>query len=328
MRQLREAGYDRKIAVYEISSGQELQFPEPNGYLFCYGVWWEAQPDILVAVVEPEELYEGFACEGIPALYDVSGELLDIIGEEPTYSQHLSLSSDGASIAFNEGPEPSIYRIGEGSHILETMEYGFIELEGAIFSHPSWSPTGERIAWVVTAEQSGEGLQGIGIFDLQDEDAFFLFPYRVVGTYNRAYLRWSADGRYLYIENLTDNTFWILSADGEEAYQLQHSIEWSPKGAKYAYVSYDDDESVFSLNLVSLPGEAAIPIELAPEIQQMHEMGNQVDLIWGPDEESLIVVFKTWQTGLGNWLVDLASRKASSMNLPEGSYVTDWLDGL
>jgi hypothetical protein len=314
--------------TFEIQSGKEVDLIPPQGSLYCDVYWLGSSDDLLIADVMPQALSGGIACSTYPAILGVNGRIHKILGSEPTFNNIIDSSPTGDAIAFNQGKNPWIFQWGEEAREFQIEIFGFPDLSDRYLSHPSWSPSGSKLAWVVHGKFEGEDLQGIGVFDLDDLSSRLLYPFEIEGMDGgRAFLIWSPDEEYIVIDNWAIDYRRIISVDGEEIYKVEFRPVWNTDGSQYAYLTYSPELTIFKLIIEKTSGTRIHELGINDDYPELHSVGGSGSVIWEKGSDFIFVVFKYWNEGIGNWLVNTSTWEIGKIDLPQGAFVIGWLNG-
>lgn len=175
--------------------------------------------------------------------------------------------------------------------------------------YPTWSPTGEQIAFV--SERDHEGLYDIYLMDPDGQNvrrAFDDLEYRTAPT-------WSPDGKkiaYNMYSPVPDWAVYIHSFGGGKAERLAKSGEffggfpsWSPDGTKIAFVSGSFEKwRIQIINLITRKKEI-----LVPRIPG----GDMLYPAWSPDGKKLAFVMGKHHWELSIYISDRDSRKVDKI---------------
>jgi Tol biopolymer transport system component len=302
-----DAHQSNKYSVIDLSTKSETQLAPSQEYAVCDTAWWEAQPATALAMVQPISEVGGMMCQGIPALFSLNGKNFNTIGTEPTERYPFAASPDGKAVAFDQDGAPWLYQWDKGPKPFDLTVYAFPKLTDGFFSNPSWSPSGNQLAWVIAGKMDGEWQYGIGVFNLRTHSSQFLFPYEIEGfDGGRSYIVWSLDEEHVAVWNFGKDLLWVLSVDGTEKNFVEPAGNpvWSPNGKWLAYAGQNEIVEVYS-----------------PKGQITKEIGNGTPIKWSPDSQQLM--FATNDRGMQ--MVDVSTWKAQRIDLPKNATVLEWL---
>ncbi len=160
-------------------------------------------------------------------------------------------SPDGQRLAFSASPKKRQPRLGE-IYVLTLGATGkgqsLIRLTNSAHvhnTHPSWSPSGDRIAF---------STEGVGI-SVVDPASGAITPLAAAGPSSRSQdPEWSPNGNQILFEARTDpslssDSFWLMNADGSgavilftppvqyEGHDGEDWADWDPSGSRIVYSS-------------------------------------------------------------------------------------------
>lgn len=213
-------------------TGEDRLTPR-DGYVLAFD--WSPGGDRLVISARLEDLNQDgiISREDRARLYTVdlgSRKIRRVVADvAPRLSMHKPMwSRDGSHIAYVEGHgdlesygDLVVVKVGDGSEVAR------IELSGAVAY--SWSPSGEKIAYVGYSEQTSRvGYVDVFIFDLSTQDVMPLTDtslYSVFGSYEFRGISlddpvWSPNGRHVaFIWRWAGKDYVVVSS----ADSFQHS---------------------------------------------------------------------------------------------------------
>jgi Tol biopolymer transport system component len=329
-------------ALINLATDQRTELDPGTGYSFCDIEWWQSNPNILVADVEPKELSGSMSCNSVPAIINIKEKSLELLGNKPGWNNFFDTSPDGQTIAFGQSGEPWLYSPAQGSKMLSMQKYSFPEIEDAFISHPSWSPSGRYLAWIIRGKLSGEDQQGIGVFDFQTKTSQFLYPYQVEGhDGGRSWIFWNPDEKSIILDNYSLDLMWNVSIDGTKSTSIKFIPRWNPDGNLFAYLEFDRHlekaSIVISNNISGDMNKVFLPLELGLVRWLTDSKVNWGDdnvlfwdsegrnLLWSLDGKSLIVTIGN-SSSRWNWIVDIESRQLYRLDLPEDAEIQGFLN--
>jgi Tol biopolymer transport system component len=312
------ASYLYEASVLDLSTGQQTNLDSSDDYAMCCPRWWPARPDVVLVQAQPGPEMMGMGFRSIPAAVNLDGTHLRLLGNEPTSIGPFAPSPDGLAVAYDQAGVPWIYEWDVGARPFDVAGYGFPELDDALISHPAWSHSGERLAWIVGSDINGEWLGGVGLFDLKEQTSQFLYPYDVEGfDGGRSLLYWSPDEKHLVIDNFGKELWWMLAVDGtEEFFSEEWSTckpTWSPDGRWLACWLEDSEPGQWKIWVMSTDGV------------KEHQIGAGTSLVWSPSGEQMIVGENIPHKSYDYWLVDLSTWQRQRLDLPQDAVVLEWL---
>ena len=206
--------------------GDLQNLTEQAGRIECCFAEWISDGRLLFGSRGADE--SGFANNGVVSVIDPASAEYILIGEQASFGLP-DASNDGTLVAYDEAGTPQI-RLIDGTTTLPIPGDSIAKAWSV-----SWSPVGERLAWLV---QTTDQQLGLAIVDLGSDSAEIFHPYTAAG---REWLperpAWSPDGQWVAFEAIPQDAnqsgIWLINPlTREERYIGAGSRAiWSPDGS-------------------------------------------------------------------------------------------------
>ncbi|MCP4428696.1 MAG: hypothetical protein GY803_29775, partial [Chloroflexi bacterium] len=312
---------EQTLIDFETGDTRNLDFSED--YVICCAAWWPQQPDVIFAEVQPGSEWTGMGFASIPAAITVEkGEpVLHLLGENPTSYGPPSIAPNGQTVAFDQAGIPWLFNWNNSFQPFDIASFDFPELETPFLTHPSWSNNSTRLTWTVAGTIKDEWQSGIGIFDLQNQTSQFLSSYEVEGfDGGRSVVYWNPNSESFAVWNHGKDILWIFEIDGtERLFGDNHSLHyvnnspWNANGEWLVYTVYDSEL------------EAPVAFVTSANGTETHEVGVARNILWSPDGKWLVLGNSRHLSPGEKWLVEVGAWEQKQLNLPEESYILDWI---
>ncbi len=270
--------------------------------------WWPARPDVVLCSARLEGGLAEPDTADFLAVVDIAGEghqssdpvrLGYCVLDDDTQSLPAP-SPDGQTIAYGSGRTAWLYHCQRGREVFDPADYGVPSYREIHIAHPSWSPDGRKLAWMVSVVFGADRgtRMGVGVFDLETRAARILHLYkpRFEGA-GAAALPYS----------------WARSPTAAPV--------WSPDGQWLAFVAEDQepDESGVWVVLVDDQGERGY----TSLFTEYHLGGHNP--VWSSDGRWLVFHRALPDGTLGVWAAQTGLWGLIRFALPPDAYIVDWM---
>ena len=199
--------------------------------------WWSSQPNkiLLGSYSDGDDIT---ISNGYMTELDLNTSQLRVL-DKTTFYFGAAIAPGGKIIAYDDGGNAAwLYQEGKGSQAFQPQQYGLAARGKLGIGNASWSPDGEKLAWVVAGNFNGDGKRfGVAVFDLRRKTSRLLHLYQIAGTDRwPPSASWSPDGQWLAFDAVAetdDYGLWVAKTDGTEKHHLAQglrSVVWSPDG--------------------------------------------------------------------------------------------------
>ena len=294
-------------STIEVSTGKRVELNQGENQTYCYVTWWPGRCDTLLVNIEPS-LNIGRECESFPAILNLNGNITKIGTLASFLGAEAQPSSDGKLLAFTQDNHPWLYKWGIGSNPLTIDNEIFLGGDFG-FYRPTWSPDNRQVAWLVSGDLDGKFIEGIGIFNLEDNSSRFLYPYKVWEGEFPSYLIWNPRQDFLLLRT-PNGRLSVITDEGVEQFSVEGVVSqnWSPDGEWLAYVL--STGGVRTLYVRSANGE---------ELYKISERSNFVK--WSPDSQYLI-----YKDESSYQIVEVGVWNPINLDLPQDAEFVDWIN--
>jgi len=234
---------DGDVWVVDLDGGAEQNVTAGSGRTHVTAQWWPARPDTLVLGSWGEG--DQGPNSGRLTLVEVDGSNYRIVHPEGDSSYaRPAPGPDGQTIAYDEAGSAWLYRLDSGAEPFPLATYLPRDVEVPRIASPAWSPSGDRLAWMMAVTGGDYGNEqgwdiALGIFDLANSSGSILHPYQTAGRggWFPAPV-WSPDGGWLVFSveatGAEERGLWVTAADGSRETRLHPNANarafWSPPG--------------------------------------------------------------------------------------------------
>ena len=234
---------DGDVWVVALDGSGERNVTAGSGRTHVTAQWWPARPDTLVLGSWGEG--EQGPNSGKLTLVNVDGSNYRVVHPEGAASfARPAPGPNGQTIAYDEAGSAWLHRIDGNPEPFPLAAYLPRDVEVPRIASPAWSPSGDRLAWMmaVVGGDYGNGQSwdiALGVFDLATGTGSIIHPYQPVGRggWFPAPI-WSPDGDWLVFTveatGAEERGLWVSSTDGSREARLHPQanarVFWSPPG--------------------------------------------------------------------------------------------------
>ena len=317
--------FTRDAALYVIGPDLADERLITDTFTVAAPAWSPDRTRIAFFVPDPEYL-------GVAQLYviDADGSQPRLLAERALMDWWPAWSPDGTKIAFTSAAS---FNVGEerGSaslHIVDLTTGAETDLTSGRFTNvtsATWSPTGDRIAFVSLRIYTALGLGNVRnkegevfVADVASGEITSITEDRLLGA---ARVAWSPAEDKLLVLAVEGSSAWyeyartaihlidLATGSSESLTPRTQTVGppyWSPDGTRFAYVEGNTDQGNAVVRVRWLTGRREAGIGITRPTTDM--------ITWSPDGTALIVMAR--DPALGSPLIPLLDGPGSQINLP------------
>lgn len=254
------------IWLADLRTGERRNLTNTPTRRECCPIWWTNDPDTILFASQ-SLADQPFGATLLMSINLSTGQL-SVLDASGGFMPPVAASPDGRVLALSRNAQAYVYQENQGLQPFPVLDYGFPVRKAYSIGGPSWSPNGQRLAWIVNGSFDGKDQTGVGVFDLTAHSWQLYHPYVPIGRggFGFSTATWSPDGKWLAFQvNTRDEGghevagIYVAPLAGEsEGHQFGlGSIAWRP----------DSRQLVVGRSLIEIGTWHSHPIALPPDAE-------------------------------------------------------------
>ena len=236
---------DADLWLADLTTGERRNLTRTPNHTETNFRWWPARPDVILFSSRPQEIRPGPGVTGFLAMAGIDGHGYRVLDDQNHTGGLPAPSPDGRTIAYGSGSTGWLYRWETGPEVFDPADYGLPSYRDAHIGSPSWSPDGNRLAWIVSGAFATDGNRqmGVGVFDLEARTVQILHLHEPAFEDGwPAPPAWSPDGRWLaftaWAQDPDEAGVWVVRTGGRQGEEHQSLFtEYHLGGSRPVWIS-------------------------------------------------------------------------------------------